>query len=132
MSFEGIGEDKTEVIWERIVNCYDQINQNEARKYNISVSHGIVVFEGKGKTHLDDLISEADEKMYQEKKIIKAGLNIIKENYIILSQSRHINFLHYIYNQSVKHIGYERKMTMKKIGKVFGVALLIMSFFYSS
>ncbi len=77
--FEGIGEDKTEVIWERIVNCYDQINQNEARKYNISVSHGIVVFEGKGKTHLDDLISEADEKMYQEKKIIKAGLNIIKE-----------------------------------------------------
>ncbi len=77
--FEGIGEDKTEIIWKRIVNCYDQINQNEARKYNISVSHGIVVFEGKGKTHLDDLISEADEKMYQEKKIIKAGLNIIKE-----------------------------------------------------
>lgn len=77
--FNGIGVEMAEVIWERIVLKYNQINQNDNRPYNISVSHGVVDFENKQKTHVDELINAADEKMYEEKKIMKAGLNVIKE-----------------------------------------------------
>lgn len=78
--FNGIGIDMAEKIWERIVQEYNQINNNEDRAYLISASHGIVDFDNKQKTHVDDLISAADEKMYHEKKIIKANLSVIKEH----------------------------------------------------
>lgn len=78
--FNGIGIEMAEAIWERIVQNYNQINQNENRPYVISVSHGIVDFDNKQKIHVDDLINAADEKMYHEKQIIKAGLSVIKEN----------------------------------------------------
>jgi diguanylate cyclase (GGDEF)-like protein len=77
--FNGIGIDLAEKIWERITQEYNQINQNEDRAYIISVSHGIVDFENKQKTHVDDLIIAADEKMYLEKQIMKAKLSVIKE-----------------------------------------------------
>ena len=78
--FNGIGIDMAEKIWERIVQEYNQINNNEDRAYLISVSHGVVDFDNKQKTHVDDLISAADEKMYHEKQIIKANLSVIKEH----------------------------------------------------
>lgn len=78
--FNDIGIDMAEKIWERIVWEYDQINHNEDRAYLISVSHGIVDFENKQKTHVDDLISAADGKMYQEKQIMKANLSVIREH----------------------------------------------------
>lgn len=77
--FNGIDVDMAETIWERMVQSYNQINQNEKRPYIISVSHGIVDFDNKQKTHVDDLINAADEKMYLEKQIIKANLSVIKE-----------------------------------------------------
>ena len=77
--FNGIGIDTTEKIWGRIVQEYDQININEEREYLISVSHGVVDFDNKQKTNVDDLIHAADEKMYHEKQIIKASLSVIKE-----------------------------------------------------
>lgn len=46
----------------------------------MSVSHGIVDFDNKHKTHIDELINAADEKMYNEKQIIKAGLSVIKNS----------------------------------------------------
>lgn len=76
--FSGIGTDMAETIWERIVQSYNLINQKENRPYNISVSHGIVNFDNKQKTRVDELINAADEKMYQEKQIIKVGLRVIK------------------------------------------------------
>lgn len=78
--FNGIGIEMAETIWQRIVEVYNQINQDENRSYIISVSHGIVDFDNRQKTHVDDLINAADEKMYNEKQIIKAELNVIKEN----------------------------------------------------
>lgn len=76
--FNGIGTDKAETIWERIVQSYNLINQNENRPYNISVSHGIVNFDNMKKTRVDELIKAADEKMYLEKQIIRVGLCVIK------------------------------------------------------
>jgi len=39
------------------------------------------------KTHVDELISAADEKIYQEKQIIKANLSVIKEHKKMIVQS---------------------------------------------
>jgi diguanylate cyclase (GGDEF)-like protein len=78
--FNGIDIEMAETIWQRIVQAYEKINQDDNRPYIISVSHGIVDFDNKQKTHVDDLINAADEKMYNEKQNIKAGLNVIKEN----------------------------------------------------
>ncbi len=75
-----MGIEMAEIIWERIVKKYYYINQNDNRPYIISVSHGIVDFDNKQKTQVDDLINAADEKMYHEKQIIKAGLSVIKQN----------------------------------------------------
>ena len=78
--FTNIGKEMAETIWQRVVQRYNQINQSEDRPYIISVSHGIVDFDNTHKTLVDDLIHEADEKMYHEKQIIKAGLSVIKRN----------------------------------------------------
>ena len=78
--FNGIGIDMAEKIWERIIQEYNKINTTEDRAYLISVSHGVVDFDNKQKTHVDDLISAADEKMYHEKRIIKANLSVIKKH----------------------------------------------------
>ena len=78
--FNNIGKEMAENIWQRVVQRYNQINESEDRPYLISVSHGIVDFDNTHKTLVDDLIHEADEKMYHEKQIIKAGLSVIKRN----------------------------------------------------
>ena len=80
--FHNIDKEMAENIWQRVVQRYNQINQSENRPYIISVSHGIVDFDNTHKTLVDDLIHEADEKMYHEKQIIKAGLSVIKKNAI--------------------------------------------------
>ncbi len=74
--FNGINEDTAETIWSRIVGDYEKINQEENRPYLISVSHGIVEYNNKQKSELDNLIREADEKMYLEKRMIKEDLKV--------------------------------------------------------
>ena len=76
--FNGIDISTAENIWKRIIEAYDKINMAEQRAYNISVSHGIVDFDNKQKTNVDDLINTADEKMYQEKQVIKKNLQLVR------------------------------------------------------
>ena len=76
--FNGIDISAAENIWKRIIEAYDKINTVEQRAYNISVSHGIVDFDNKQKTNVDDLINTADEKMYQEKQVIKKNLQVVR------------------------------------------------------
>lgn len=76
--FEGLDERKSEEIWERIIKEYTTINETENRKYIISVSHGIEVFELNSAQFIDDIINHADEKMYNEKREIKKNLIIIR------------------------------------------------------
>lgn len=80
--FNGINAETAETIWLRIVKAYEKINQEEYRPYLISVSHGIVEYNNRQKIELDDLIKEADEKMYLEKRKMKEelGINIIRES----------------------------------------------------
>ena len=76
--FNGIDISAAENIWKRIIEAYDKINTVEQRAYNISVSHGIVDFDNKQKNNVDDLINIADEKMYQEKQVIKKNLQVVR------------------------------------------------------
>lgn len=77
--FSGVDTTMAENTWNRIVQAYDVLNEDENRPYIISVSHGIVDFDNKHKTRVDQLINLADEKMYDEKQLIKAKLDVIKQ-----------------------------------------------------
>lgn len=76
--FNGINIKDTEKVWNRVLDKYEYINKNEKRPYVISVSHGIVDYDNKQKSQVDDLIKEADQKMYEEKRKIKKDLDVIK------------------------------------------------------
>lgn len=77
--FNGIGIDIAESVWERIVKKYNKINEAEDRPYIISVSHGIIDYDNMQSYNIDDLISKADEKMYEEKQIIKKDLKVLRK-----------------------------------------------------
>ncbi|MDD3863086.1 MAG: GGDEF domain-containing protein [Eubacteriales bacterium] len=77
--FRGIDPARAELIWGRIVEKFEMINQEENRKYLVSVSHGIVARENQHTSEMDELIRLADEKMYQEKSEIKKALSVIRE-----------------------------------------------------
>ncbi len=70
--------EESEMIWQRIVKVYEEINQVEKRSYNISVSHGIVEVTNESAEGLEALIKLADEKMYAEKRIIKENIQTLK------------------------------------------------------
>jgi diguanylate cyclase (GGDEF)-like protein len=76
--FVDVYEEQAEAIWERINNEYKKINDTEKRQYIISVSHGIEEIKHYSDEYIDKSINAADEKMYNEKKIQKKDLQIIR------------------------------------------------------
>lgn len=56
-----------EKVWDRIKEALDRENKAVERIYNISASHGVIQYEEKYK-NVDEILSEADKKMYEEKK----------------------------------------------------------------
>ena len=77
--FEGLNESKSEETWGRIIKEYNEINDTEKRKYIISVSHGIEVFNCDSNQFIDEIVNSADEKMYNEKREIKKNLNVLRQ-----------------------------------------------------
>lgn len=77
--FQGIDESLAEAAWSRIVAEFDQINNTEQRKYLISVSHGIETLSCTLNQVLDNVLHQADAKMYDEKRRIKSNIQIIRE-----------------------------------------------------
>lgn len=71
---------QSEMVWERIVKSFDHINETEDRSYIISVSHGIVDYSLESHSSVDNLINEADEKMYEEKQVIKRDLDVLRKD----------------------------------------------------
>jgi len=78
--FDELDPSGAENVWERIVEAYEQINNTEFRPYLISVSHGVVCHDNKESTKVDELIMLADEKMYEEKNILKSNLDVIRKS----------------------------------------------------
>lgn len=77
--FDDLDIEGAEVVWDRIVETYERINDVEFRPYLISVSHGVVCQDNKEKTSVDELIMQADEKMYKEKSVLKSNLDVIRK-----------------------------------------------------
>ena len=73
-------ESDAEVIWQRIVKKYQDINDLESRPYFISVSHGIVAADNCRLKGVDEMIKIADELMYKEKREMKVGLDVIRKD----------------------------------------------------
>ncbi len=73
LALENVDEENANIIWERILNRYKEINNTMNKPFMISVSHGIVEYENGSKLMLEDLIKIADKKMYEEKKRIKGN-----------------------------------------------------------
>ena len=73
--FDGIDCETAETVWQRILKGYELINVEEKRKYIISVSHGITCTGRNEQCNIDELISLADELMYEEKRHIKETLS---------------------------------------------------------
>jgi diguanylate cyclase (GGDEF)-like protein len=71
-----------EEAWNRAVIGFDKINSEDNREYLISISHGIAEYTPQAKNYLDELISEADKKMYDEKREIKKKIKVIKNNQV--------------------------------------------------
>lgn len=78
IGFVGVSLDSAEKVWAQIVARYEEINETESRDYIISVSHGMVHYGRSQREEIDFLLKEADEKMYEEKKVLKKELNVIR------------------------------------------------------
>ncbi|NLI20496.1 MAG: diguanylate cyclase, partial [Clostridiales bacterium] len=76
--FEGLDEAASESVWKRVVEGYEKINRTEDRPYLISVSHGIETYRCHADQYLDTIINRADAKMYDEKRILKQGLRVLR------------------------------------------------------
>jgi diguanylate cyclase (GGDEF)-like protein len=61
---------QAEEIWRRICQGFDTINQTGNKPYKISVSHGIEEFKLDINEFIDNIVNSADEKMYNEKRIL--------------------------------------------------------------
>ena len=77
--FQGMDEIQAENAWNRIVAEFETINNTEQRKYLISVSHGIMMLNCTLNQMLDNVLNQADVKMYEEKRRIKSDVQIIRE-----------------------------------------------------
>lgn len=64
--------ENAEKIWKRIEEEYTAINQDGSREYSLSVSHGIVQYPGDELHSLEDLLKRADQRMYREKRQVRA------------------------------------------------------------
>ena len=76
--FDGLDEGRAEEVWLRIRDEFENINTTEERKYLVSASHGIVSFKSNSNEIIDAVVSEADMKMYEEKREIKKNLKIVR------------------------------------------------------
>jgi diguanylate cyclase (GGDEF)-like protein len=60
-----------EIVWNRITNQFDQINESGKHKYNVSASHGSIAFDEYMGLSIDEVIKIADDRMYEEKRATK-------------------------------------------------------------
>ena len=64
---------ESEIIWKRIERAYNYLNNNFAREYKFSASHGIYEYIVGSNTSVDIMLETADKEMYKEKNRIKAA-----------------------------------------------------------
>jgi len=70
--------DEVEKLFEEVNQSIDDINKKENRKYNISISYGLMDITNQDYINIDELIMKADEKMYEQKEKLRGSIEIIK------------------------------------------------------
>ncbi len=70
--------EEAEILWSKIEESFKVINEVEDRLYIISVSHGIIEYNFEDDSHLDEILIQADAKMYENKKIMKRNFKSVK------------------------------------------------------
>lgn len=78
--FNDINADKAEKIWKRINSEFQEINKTSDKQYLLSVSHGIVEYTSENKRDIPTLIQLADDRMYQEKEVMKVDFDVLKRS----------------------------------------------------
>lgn len=63
--------EQAEKIWQKVVEKIENFNSKKLKPYQVSLSHGFVQYNPKEGKTADQLITEADAKMYAEKKKFK-------------------------------------------------------------
>jgi diguanylate cyclase (GGDEF)-like protein len=77
--FPKTNNDDAQSVWQRITKSYEEINDTEGRPYIISVSHGMAEINSViNEDGLEELITQADDRMYEEKRKIKQNINVIR------------------------------------------------------
>lgn len=71
--FKKCSLENAQLIWKRIDKKFKRFNRTERKPYTVSVSHGIAEYDPASGTSVQQLINEADQKMYNEKKWKKAA-----------------------------------------------------------
>lgn len=69
--------EQTEKIWQKVVEKIENFNSKKLKPYQVSLSHGFVQYNPKEGKTADQLITEADAKMYVEKKKYKKSSNTL-------------------------------------------------------
>ncbi len=65
--FRGLDEEASKKIVERVDDRIEEINSLKAFKYELSISKGIVQYDGE--MSIDEMIAKADERMYKNKRL---------------------------------------------------------------
>lgn len=63
--------EKSETVWQRIITQFNKLNSTKKYPFIISLSHGIVCYKNSEPININELIKQADKKMYEEKFEIK-------------------------------------------------------------
>jgi len=69
--------EQAEKIWQKIVEKIKNFNSKKLKPYQISLSHGFIQYSAGDNKTADQLITEADAKMYIEKEKYKKSSNIL-------------------------------------------------------
>jgi len=69
--------EQAEKIWQKVVEKIENFNSKKIKPYQVSLSHGFVQYSPKEGKTADQLITEADAKMYVEKEKYKKSSNIL-------------------------------------------------------
>jgi len=76
---DGVNYEDSQIIWNRIVKNIEDENSENKHPFVISISHGVVVSTEFENPTIQNMMTLADERMYNEKREVKKNLSIIKK-----------------------------------------------------
>jgi GGDEF domain-containing protein len=69
--------EQAEKKWQKVIEKIENFNSKKLKPYQISLSHGLVQYNPKEGKKADQLITEANARMYAEKEKYKKSSNIL-------------------------------------------------------